>query len=364
MKKNNVSKNHDSLSSFEKTVLLVCQCLCNEEAVSVLYFVEVFQQDPHDTNNAIESLALKRRIRAFDGIIYTVFDHNSQGIPVNQILVGLMSRLNECTHIGFYEDRLAVKPYFVMGYSLLNYVLKKSKSLEIDYKSFGQLSLNLAEHIDLWCSPQTTNNYRPESLPIVRALNLTLRKISDGTIEACIHAQLARIYSNGWHYEKAMKHLSIAEDFDKKIKGEISGYTLASYGVYYWNFGQMAMSLKYFTMAADSDEERAYSSLIIALILALYGEIKSCRQWIRSRLQWLCFFSKYHELYILNDMVQALLADDNDSAFKFINRAELTLVHMSHRECPLGGFFITFNLNFGKDMDISAKALNVTRVMF
>jgi tetratricopeptide (TPR) repeat protein len=246
-------------------------CLCAGE-VSLLSFTEIFSpRKNHEIATSVEALALKGCIRYYDGVIYGY--HCGKSMPIKKSLVEeMLGRLVEKTSISIFQYQREIRDYFIMGYSLIEYVQRNLPDI-ID-NTFALLLCRLVEHIDVWWP---NNNYadRTEEIPIVRALSLTLTKIpSESPLASRLHAYTSLFFTNAFQYESAMFHIKKAEEIDKKHCADLQDYTYIAYGNYYWCFGLIAKSLecysRCFTFSIDK-HIKAFASAMIGLILALIG---------------------------------------------------------------------------------------------
>lgn len=338
MKKKELKK-REALTPFETNVLFAAKCLCNAGEVSLHSFSDIFSpEDNHEITTSVETLALIGYIKYYDGVIYGVHNnHWGKSIPTNTSLVQeMLGRLEERTSISLFQDRHEVREYFLMGYSLAKYVLRNMPDSIVN--TFALLLCHLVEHIDVWW-PSNNHADRTEEIPIVQAMSLALTKIpSESPLASRLHAYISLFFTNAFQYENAMFHIKKAEEIDIKHSADLEDYTYLAYGIYYYNFGQIAKSLEFiykgYLKSADM-HIKSYASAMIGLILALVGEHYSSRNWIDDNLPF--SLPEMHEITILYEINFALLEDNLDSANKHLDRAELLLYKMNHRECPLGG---------------------------
>ena len=329
-------KDNQNLSSFETNVISACGVLCNEGPIPLYSFTEIFSpENSHDIISSIESFALKGRIIYYDEVIYYgPRGKMSKKTPSNHELIQrMLSRLVEKTSISIYQDRLSVRPYFVMGYSLANYVVKTIP--HVNYRLYADLVCNLVENIEIW-TPSQIDADTTQKIPIVQALLLCLKKIPFSPLVPRIHSYISLFFSNSWRYDMAMKHLDIAGRKDISIYGEIQDYTAYAFAEYYSNYGQYACALKYYRMAVNMNGNK-YAISKIALILALLGEDESCKNYIKTHAHYFQSIPEIHEINVLHLMTLALLENNLESAKKHVNCAELILIQLNHRETPVGG---------------------------
>lgn len=335
MKKKQFLKKQD-LTPFEVDTLYAVGCLCNAGEVPLLSFTEIFSpRKNHEIATSVEALALKGCIRYYDGVIKYGY-HCGKSMPIKKSLVEeMLGRLVEKTSISIFQYQREIRDYFIMGYSLIEYVQRNLPDI-ID-NTFALLLCRLVEHIDVWW-PNNNHADRTEEIPIVRALSLTLTKIpSESPLASRLHAYTSLFFTNAFQYESAMFHIKKAEEIDKKHCADLQDYTYIAYGNYYWCFGLIAKSLEsYYRCSFSIDKHiKAFASAMIGLILALIGEQNSSRNWIDVNLP--LSLPEMSALNILYEMILALLEDNLDSANKHLDRAELLLYKMNHRESPLGG---------------------------
>lgn len=339
MKKKRISR-MQCLSPFEKEVLYTCDCLCNAGELSWHNFTALaFPGKTHETNTAIESLAIKGYIRAFDGTIYGIHDRSRNTIPTNHVLMQeILGRLLEMTSNSLYEHLSLAKDFYIAGYSYVKFVVRNTPN--IDYNIFADLLCRLVEHINIWC-PRYNHAERTEELPIMQALNLSLTKFPANTpVVSRVNAVISLFYSNAWRYSVANEHLKIAEDIDMNTYGNIQYHTCIAHAVYYWNYGQYAVALKYYFTAvnmADNEKDKTNPSIMIALILALLGEGESCQNWLRLHAHCYNNIPEIHETQIIYCMILSLLEDNMDSAIEHLNMAERILIQINHEGTPMGG---------------------------
>lgn len=335
MKKKQFLKKQD-LTPFEVDTLYAVGWLCNAGKVSLLSFTEIFSpRKNHEIATSVEALALKGCILYYDGVIYGY--HCGKSMPIKKSLVEeMLGRLVEKTSISIFQYQREIRDYFIMGYSLIEYVQRNLPDI-ID-NTFALLLCRLVEHIDVWW-PNNNHADRTENIPIVQTMSLVLSKIpSESPLASRLHAYTSLFFTNAFQYESAMFHIKKAEEIDKKHCADLQDYTYIAYGNYYWCFGLIAKSLesyyRCFTFSIDK-HIKAFASAMIGLILALIGEQNSSRNWIDVNLP--LSLPEMSALNILYEMILALLEDNLDSANKHLDRAELLLYKMNHRESPLGG---------------------------
>lgn len=355
MKKKELKK---KVSPLEAELLFAVGCLCNADEISLRSFCDIIgPEKSHEIIESIEALTLKGcYIRYFDGIIYGTTGNQFKSLPANVSLIeGYVRKLLEGTSISIYGDRLALKDYFVMGYSLVLFVERTSP--KIDYLLLGELLCNLAKHLDIWY-PKNIHAECTSSIPIVRMMTRTLNKIpTHNSVVARLHSYIAFFFLNAWEYQTALKHLKSAEDRDISIYGEIQDYTCLSYGDYYYNYGQLAVALKYYYMAVEmSGNEYAISK--IALILALLGEGTSYQRFLDSHAYYLQYLPESHEVNILHCMSLAALAETCDEALRYLDQAELTLNRLNHSETPIGCMLHYIRSQVWAVYDFPAKSLS------
>lgn len=339
MKKKNFIDSH-GLSTFDSSMLYAIGCLCSEGAVSLHSFTEIFSPEKtHEIVHSIEGFALQGHLKYFDDVIYGPLDNYWKSKSLSDSLMQeILQKLLEKTTISIYQDRLHVRDYFLMSYSFAKHI--ERTTYNIDYTIFAGLVCNLAL-FDIWY-PQNFHAERTEDIPIVRIMTLAMNKIaSDSPLVSRLNSHISLIFTNAWHYDIALNHLKIAEENDISFFGAIKDSTCLAYAEYYYTYGLLAVSLKYYRMAVEMTEAndeyiRVYCSAKIGLILALLGDGVSCQKWLGENCQYFSYIPHMHEIYVIYCMIQSLLADTCDEALEYLDQAELILSRLNHCETPTG----------------------------
>lgn len=340
MKKKKIMS-HQNLTTFDSEVVYAVGCLCSEGAVSLNLFTEIFSREKtHETVHSIEGFAIQGHLKYFDDEIYGPLDNYWKSKSLSDSLMQeMLQKLLEKTTISIYQDRLQVRDYFLMAYSFAKHI--ERTTYNIDYTIFAGLVCNLAQYVDIWY-PQNLHAERTEDIPIVRILSLTLNYVpSDSPLVSKLHSYISLFFTNAWRYELALNHLKKAEENDICLFGTIKGHCCLAYAEYYYNYGQLAVALKWYRMAvemAETDDEytKACASAKIGLILALLGEAQF-NDWVQQYTHYLQSLPEIHELKIYYYLMLALQENSLESATNYINRVELILIKLNHLETPISG---------------------------
>lgn len=340
--KKGIQKNFGDLTEQEQITLKLCTILCNE-GVSLRNLCDIIgdRAEVDDFDKEMKSLLRSGLLQELGYQIFCPMEVKEvlSSIPLSdETLNPIISRLASKTSLSISDDRLAFREFFQMADGVLAHVLEYPEG--IDYIEHTKLVLNMARNYTIYGKIAPTN-YKIEDLAIMRSLQLTKKHTENGTLRyATINTNLARLFLNGFHYEKARPLLDEALIIEEQYgDSDERAETFFVYSLFYENYGNLPLCLYYAYQAynsTDNETIKTYAAMMIAYQLSIVGETAARDCWLS--MVHVESIPKYSNLRIISDLIDALKLKDKDAMQTevILDRTELALIKINPDAALLG----------------------------
>lgn len=337
--KKEIKKAFNKLKKSEQETLRLITVFCaGVEGISIRNLYEfIGADDPHTFENEIKTLArtglLAVRLNTVFCPSETTTALDDSPIPIAKFNV-CISRLS--TALSKDNDLLRIQPFYTMGTSAMDYVLRQHPD-GTDIEELGILLVCLVKLFEIFAKPDMLI-HDVHDLPLWCGLEFVKSKTDDNKIPfATLSICQANLLLNGFWYDESRAFLDQAQSIAHGNNETLARiyYTKA---LWHENYGQIGDCLAWAYRSWEAADDKAFKdkcAMYIAYQLSLLEEFATCQKWI-DKVD-MKAYPKFHIIKIYYSLIQAMMNKNSETICEqYLKEAEWC-IDMINTNAPLKG---------------------------